>query len=114
MVNCEYDNSLQNDLIQNDKSFSDHKPIVTTIDLEKEETQFAVTDMKYAFIKADWDEFNKSILQEPFQPYCYSNVDELLKQWYEWLWQKIDKHIPRINKHRSQLPPGCPMLHQIL
>ena len=37
IVNCEYDNSLQNDLMQNDKSFSDHKPIVTTIDLEKEE-----------------------------------------------------------------------------
>ena len=105
MVNCEYDNSLQNDLMQNDKSFSDHKPIVTTIDLEKEETQFAVTDIKYAFNKGDWDELNKSILQEPFQPYCYSNVDELLKQWYEWLWKKIDKHIPRITKHRSQLPP---------
>ena len=68
MVNCEYDDRLQNDLMQNDKSFSDHKPIV--IDLEKEKTQFAVTDTKYAFNKADWDEFNKSILQEPFQPYC--------------------------------------------
>ena len=87
------------------KSFPDHKPIVTTIDLEKEETQFAVTDIKYAFNKADWDELNKSILQEPFQPYCYSNVDELLKQWYEWLWKKIKKLIPRITKHRSQLPP---------
>ena len=91
--------------MQNDKSFPDHKPIVTTIDLEKEETQFAVTDINYAFNKADWDELNKSILQEPFQPYCYSNVDELLKQWYEWLWKKIEKLIPRITKHRSQLPP---------
>ena len=62
IVNCEYDKSLQNDLMQNDKSFSDHKPVVTTIDLEKEETQFAVTDIKYAFNKADWDELNKSIL----------------------------------------------------
>ena len=35
MVNSEYDNSLQNDPMQNDKSFSDHKPIVTTIDLER-------------------------------------------------------------------------------
>ena len=77
MVNCEYDKSLQNDLMQNDKSFSDHEPIVTTIDLEKEEKQFAVTDIKYDFNKAVCDEFNKSIL---FQPYCYSNVDELLKQ----------------------------------
>ena len=83
MFNCEYDYSLQNDLMQNDKNFSDHKPIVTTIDLEKEETQFAVTDIKYALNKADWDELNKSILQEPFQPYCYNNVNELLKQWYE-------------------------------
>ena len=29
----------------------------------------------------------------------------MLKQWYKWLWKKIDKHIPRITKHRSQLPP---------
>ena len=114
IVNCEYDISLQNDLMQNDKSFSDHEPIITTIDLEKEETQFAVTDIKNAFNKADWDELNKSILQEPFQPYCYSNVDELLKQRYEWLWKEIDKHIPRITEHRSQLPPGFPILHQIL
>ena len=114
MVNCEFDNSLQKDLMQNDKSFSDHKPTVTTIDLEKEETQFTVTDINYAFNKADWDELNKNILQEPFQPYCYRNVDELLKQWYKWLWKKIDKHIPRITKHRSQLPPGFAMLHQIL
>ena len=28
MVNCENDKSLQNDLMQNDKSFSDHKPIL--------------------------------------------------------------------------------------
>ena len=28
MVNCENDNSLQNDLMQNDKSFSDHTPIL--------------------------------------------------------------------------------------
>ena len=114
MVNCEYDNSLQNDLMQNDKNFSDHEPIVTTIDLEKEETQFAVTDIKYVFNKADCDELNKSILQEPFQPYCYKNVDELLKQWYRWLWKKIDKHISGITKQRSQLPPGFPMFHQIL
>ena len=114
IVNCEYDISLQNDLMQNDKSFSDHKPIITTIDLEKEETQFAVTDIKNVFNKADWDELNKIILQEPFQPYCYSNVDELLKQRYEWLWKEIDKHISRITEHRSQLPPGFPILHQIL
>ena len=114
IVNCEYDISLQNDLMQNDKKFSDHKPSVTTIDLDKEETQFAVTEIKYAFNEADWDELNKSFLQEPFQPFCYSNVDELLKQWYEWLWKKIDKHIPRITEHRSQLPPGFPILSQIL
>ena len=109
MVNFEHDNSLLNDLMQND-----NKPIVTTIDLENEEMQFAVADIKYAFNKADWDELNKSILQEPFQPYCYSNVDELFKQWYEWLWKKTDKHLPRITKHRYQPPLGFPMLHQIL
>ena len=114
MINCEYDNILQIDLMQNDKSFSDHKPIVTTIDLEKDETQFAVTDINYAFNKADWDELIKSVLQESFQPYCYSNVDELLKEWYEWLCKKRDKHIPKITKHRYQLTPGFPMLHQIL
>ena len=34
-----------------------------------------------AFKKADWSAFNDNIREEPFAPYCYSNVNKLLRQW---------------------------------
>ena len=41
----------------------------------------------------------------PFNPYCYSNVNELLKQWYEEFNRLFDQNVPRVTQHRSQLPP---------
>ena len=59
----------------------------------------------YAFKKADWSAFNDNIREEPFAPYCYSNVNALLRQWYIWLWEKLRKLIPRVTSHRASLPP---------
>ena len=58
-----------------------------------------------AFKKTDWSAFNDNIREEPFTPYCYSNVNELLRQWYIWLWEKLRKLIPRVTSHCASLPP---------
>ena len=42
---------------------------------------------------------------EPFNPYCYSNVDKIVAQWYDWLNSFMEASFPRVKKHRTQLPP---------
>ena len=58
---------------------------------------------------------NTYIVEHPFTPYCYSNIDELVTQWYNWLQEIIDTNIPRVSYHRAQLPPWVtpPTSHQI-
>ena len=48
---------------------------------------------------------NTYIVEHLITPYCYSNNDELVTQWYNWLQEIIDTHIPRVTYHRAQLPP---------
>ena len=58
-----------------------------------------------AFNRADWTTINQEIKDKPFIPYCYSNVNELLRQWYAWLWDQIKNNVPKVTSHRSTLPP---------
>ena len=58
-----------------------------------------------AFNRADWTKINQEIKDKPFIPYYYSNVNELLRQWYAWLWDKIKNNVPKVTSHRSTLPP---------
>ena len=57
------------------------------------------------FNRADWTTTNQEIKDKPFVPYCYSNVTELLRHWYAWLWDKIKNNVPKVTSHRSTLPP---------
>ena len=82
-----------------------HKPLYTTIAAFSCINLPKITNHRYAFKRADWDSLNSSIEPEPFIPYCYSNVNEIIRQWYEWLWEKIEKFVPRITEHRSRLQP---------
>ena len=59
----------------------------------------------FSFSKANWDEINPYINKNPFNPYCYSNVDLMTELWYTWLLNIIEKHIPRNTKFRSSLAP---------
>ena len=62
-------------------------------------------DESLAFNRADWTTINHEIKDNLFIPFCYSNVNELLRQWYAWLWDKIKNNVPKVTSHRSTLPP---------
>ena len=83
---------------------SDHLAYTLTVQIESEQIN-EITEEKYAFHKADWQTINQYIIDNPFDPYCYSNVDELLKQWYAWIYNIIKENVPRVTKHRKSLPP---------
>ena len=59
--------------------------------------------MRYAFKKIEWQKFCESTENEPFQLCCYSNVEYLVKLWYEWLWEKIDANVPSVTRHPAVL-----------
>ena len=78
---------------------SDHDALTVKIEAQTD-MQSEAKQHKFAFNKADWKE-----LKKPFKPYCYSIIDELVKQWYTWLDDVLTKNVPKTTLHRSNLPP---------
>ena len=63
------------------KRCSNHPPY--TLELELNMTYHSKQRPQiFAFAKADWIAVKERIVQKPFSPYCFSNIDELLRQWY--------------------------------
>ena len=88
----------------NNKPCFDQKPINASFIASKNSITIQSLT-KYAFKKANWDEINNVIFNYPFDPYCYSNVDLLVKQWYNWIEDIINNNLPKVTKHRSSYPP---------
>ena len=42
----------------------------------------------------------------PFQPYCYSNIDVNTSLRYKWLFELIDRHKPKRTKKRHRGSPS--------
>ena len=61
--------------------------------------------VKYAISRTNWENFNQTIVDNPFEHYCYSNVDEVTNQLYLWFNKLFTENVPRITSHRSDLPP---------
>ena len=59
----------------------------------------------FSLCNCDFDAFNKDIIANPFEPYCYSNVDVNTNLWYEWTLKLIEKHVTSRTKKRQLLPP---------
>ena len=102
-------NVLLNYTTQNEfkKSYrSDPLAYTITIHTETEvKGTNTIKNERFVFHKADWNAIDKSILDKQFVPYCYSNVDELVKLWYKWLCKSIEENVPRVTSHRKNIPP---------
>ena len=59
----------------------------------------------YSLCKARFDEMNKQITELPFHGFCWSNINVLLEQWYDWIRPIIFENVPKRTMHRSQLSP---------
>ena len=59
----------------------------------------------YSFCKARFDEMNKQITELPFHGFCWSNINVLLEQWYDWIRPIIFENVPKRTMHRSQISP---------
>ena len=79
---------------------SDHIAIRTAIELEHFDPPPAVTNF-YSFGSGDYDRIVGAMKDRPFNPQCYTNVDNM----YNYLTDLIDTHIPKRTKYRQSLPP---------
>ena len=86
---------------------SNHFPILFTFSLQCPNWQRTspCDDIVYSFCNADFDRFKEHIEINPFNSYCWSNVDILVDQWYKWLEKIIKQTVPQRTKHRCMLPP---------
>ena len=58
-----------------------------------------------SFDKGDWKALEESIIECPFQPYRFSDVNVVLELWYEWLFKLISSAFPRKTKHCLKFAP---------
>ena len=59
----------------------------------------------FSFTRADWVSLSEHIEENPFVPYCLSNVDMTVSLWYEWLYKCFQPHIPTKTRHKMNLAP---------
>ena len=45
------------------------------------------------------------IIQNPFETFCWSNIDQLVEMWYKWIRGILRETTSLGTKHRSNLPP---------
>ena len=88
-----------------EKPCSDHLPYRTLLKLTQERWQSHTNLKAYGLRKADWGVVVEAIRNHPFNPYCYSNTNVLLELWYSWIRKIMEDTLPKVTKHRSELPP---------
>ena len=98
------DSEIETSFSTSEKKCSDHYSFRTVFSFEFKRTRSSPKKM-LAFKKANWEQMNMYISEHPFIPYCFSNIVELVKQWYIWLQKVIVEKVPRVTAHRSSLPP---------
>ena len=94
------DSEIETSFSTSEKKCSDHYSFRTVFSFEFKRTRSSPKKM-LAFKKANWEQMNMYISEHPFIPYCFSNIVELVKQWYIWLQKVIFEKVPRVTAHRS-------------
>ena len=102
IVTCQVDKLLFNKLSD---QFSDHKFYASTLLPTTACESTKLKDHRYAFQRTNWDGLNGWIERQSVATYYFSSVNELIRQWYEWLWEEIDMFVPRVTCRRKKLQP---------
>ena len=74
--------------------FSDHHPVEVNLAI-KERISRRLHREYYSYCKCSFDSVITEMKANPFQPYCYSNIDVNTSLWYKWLFELIDRHTPK-------------------
>ena len=64
-----------------------------------------VIEWCYSYNKADYTAIRYFMLENPFEPVCYTNADIATANWYKYINDIIHQFVPRRTYHRQSLPP---------
>ena len=103
-LNSTIDTTLTDNYSINLKKCSDN-PFFSSLLTFNNATEKYHKIVKYANARTNGENFNQTIVDKSFGPYCYSNVDEVTNQWYLWFNKLFTENVPRITSQRSYLPP---------
>ena len=105
LVFCNED-SIINDtkLCGNLSRFSDHFPITINMSINSKVAE-KLSTRYFSYCNCDFDALNEDIIANPFEPYCYSNLDLKTNLWYEWILKLMEKRVPIRTKNVQLLPP---------
>ena len=48
---------------------------------------------------------NNNLSTEPFKPVCFTNIDNMCEEFYQYMDQIFEIHVPKRTRHRQKLPP---------
>ena len=93
----------ENHIFQKLYNISSHTPVALEIGMPIDIQQSA-TKTAYSFNAADYEEKLNIMGNSPFEPTCYSNIDNMVNDFYVYLNDFIEKCVPRRTTHRQTLP----------
>ena len=86
-------------------SLSNHKGRNLKIRIRNFSNNYLQTTSSLSFCWANYEVMNKLLSDKPFNGVCWSNVEELLERWYNWLKDILARTVPKRTANRSSLSP---------
>ena len=83
---------------------SDHEPILISIKEHREERKTPVSNY-FSFRNADYGAMRREMALFPFAATCFTNIDRMVEEFYDYIKSLIEKHCPKRTQHRQLVPP---------
>ena len=83
---------------------SDHEPTLISIKEHREERKTPVSNYS-SFCNADYDAMRREMTLFPFGATCFTNIDRMVEEFYDYIKSLIEKHCPKSTQHRQLVPP---------
>ena len=83
---------------------SNHFPV--RFEVSKPRTQVkSVPEWTFSYCNCNFSRLESFIIENPFEPYCYSDTNVMVELWYEWIFSLIKECRPLRSQCRRCLPP---------
>ena len=83
---------------------SDHKAISLLVECPHNEKKPTMRNFR-SFGRADYSEVSEMIKIADFKPVCYTNINNIGEEMYDFFGKVAQATIPKMTRHRQSLPP---------
>ncbi|XP_075262534.1 uncharacterized protein LOC142354154 [Convolutriloba macropyga] len=83
---------------------SDLKSTQLTLECPSQDAKETLGNFR-SFGNADYESINKILSTEPFKPVCFTNINNICEEFYQYMDQIFEVYVPKRTRHRQSLPP---------